>query len=222
MVSVRAGSRLGPLLCCAALGLAPLLPWAAQAQEAPAASSAPQAKPAVKPKKPPARKKPPATPAAAVTPQPPPPLVLPDPPLPVQQASQIGMTSCVPLLGQMSKSVLTANYNIQAGWNRQDPANHIFQSVAILNSPANVPPDGLAAIVAAPMPRGCEGVTLQVFPLAGSCALAEKNILASGKKLGTLLKGSILLDAQGHRLFLVPGFSNTCIAVAVDTVFGTP
>lgn len=158
-------------------------------------------------------------PAAAA----PAPIVLPEPPTPVAQARQIGLAQCAPVLDKMARETLTSSYDVQSGWNREQPGEHVFQSVAVLNRPGNVPPDGLAALVAAPLAGGgCDGVALQVFPLAGDCQAAQKLILNGGKTLASMLNARIMLDAAGKRLFLLPGFANTCIAIAVDSTFGVP
>ena len=193
----------------------------AGAQEAPA-PAAPKKAPPVRKAKPAPRK--PAKPAAAQpAAAPPPPVVLPDPPTPVVQVREIGLTQCADVVDRMARQTLTSNYNVQSGWNRAAPTRHVFQSVAILNNPQSTPQDGLAALVATPTPDGsCDGVALQVFPLAGDCATAQKIIQASGSTATPILNARILFDRQGRRLFLVPGFGKTCIAVAVDSAFGTP
>lgn len=165
-----------------------------------------------------AEKRPPAPPVAAA-----PPPVLPDPPTPVTEALGVGLGQCAPILDKMGRETLTAAYGVQSSWSREQPERHVFQSVAVLNSPGNVPPDGFAALVAAPLAGGgCDGVALQVFPLAGDCQAAQKILLAGGKTIGEILNARIMLDAAGKRLFLLPGFNKTCIAIAVDSSFGVP
>jgi hypothetical protein len=200
---------------------------APEGQTAPveATTPPPDAEPAKKSKaKPPAKVERPRRPDAAKKIPPPAvatPIVLPNPPLPVAQARQLGLAGCAPMLDSMARESLTTTYDVQSGWSPDAPANHVFQSVAVLNRPGNVPPDGLAALIAAPLAAGaCDGVILQVFPLAGDCAGAQKLLLAGGgKTLGPLLNARIMLDANQRRLFLLPGYAHTCIAVAVDSRF---
>lgn len=150
-------------------------------------------------------------------------LALPVPPVPVRQAQDIGLLKCVAVLNRMSQRTLTSSYDVQSGWSRTDPARHIFQSVAALSRSGNVPANGMVALVAAPVESGsCDGVAVQMFPLAGDCQSAQKLILRNGKTIGPLLNTRIMRDAAGNRLFLLPGFDNTCIAVAVDTFVGAP
>jgi len=149
-------------------------------------------------------------------------VVLPDPPLPVSQALSLGMTNCVPALAAMARDTLTAHYDVQSGWHRTDPARHVFQTVAGVSAPANNPPDSFAALIAAPVSAGgCDGVSIQVLPLAGTCQTARKVIETGGKSLGGLLGSQIMLDAAGKRIILLPGAANTCIAISVDSRFGT-
>jgi hypothetical protein len=224
-----------PKILCAVVAVAAIV-WpcsvfaevaAPEEQAAPAEATppSPDAEPAkkskAKPRAKPERPRPPdaakkiAPPAVAA------PIVLPDPPLPVVQARQLGLAGCAPMLDSMARESLTTTYDVQSGWSPDAPANHVFQSVAVLNRPGNVPPDGLAALIAAPLAAGaCDGVIVQVFPLAGDCAGAQKLLLSGGgKTLGPLLNARIMLDANQRRLFLLPGYANTCIAVAVDSRF---
>ena len=154
------------------------------------------------------------------TPKPPPPFILPDPPTPVRQAQDVGLGQCAPVLDLMSRQALTGPYDVQSAWSAGDPSHHVFQSIAALRNPANTPPDGFAALIAAPAEGRCDGVVVQVFPLAGDCQSAQNVMLQTGKQLGPMLGTRLMLDAKGNRIILVPGFANTCIAISVDTRFG--
>jgi hypothetical protein len=152
-----------------------------------------------------------------------PPVILPEPPTPVRQVGELGLTPCIGVVDKMARETLTSQYDVQSGWNRLAPSQHIFQSVAVLNRPQSSPPDGLAAIVAAPTPGGsCDGVAMQVFPIAGDCQSAQKVLIARGSGTTPILNARIMIDSGGRRVFLLPGFANTCIAVAVDSTFGEP
>jgi hypothetical protein len=149
------------------------------------------------------------------------PVVLAEPPVPVQQIRQLGLTQCIGVVDRMSRETLNRTYDTQAGWNREAPTGHVFQSVVVLNSPQNTPRDGLAAIIAAPTPGGsCDGVALQVFPLASDCPSVRKLMEQEGSTSRPILDTQIMTDRNGKRLFLLPGAGKTCVAVAVDSTFG--
>jgi hypothetical protein len=121
----------------------------------------------------------------------------------------------------MARATLSGRYEVQSGWNRQAPGKHVFQSVAVLNRPQTTPPDAVTALIAAPTGGGsCDGVTLQVFPLASTCEAAQRVIEAGGSVSTPMLNAKIMFDRNNKRIFLLPGFANTCIAVAVDSTFG--
>ncbi len=193
-----------------AAGTVCLIPAIAQSQSA--------QKPAKKARAP-AKKQ--VAPAPAATP--PEPVVLPEPPLPVQQAQKLGLTQCTSIVDQMSRGALNNKYNVQSGWNREAPTQHVFQSVAIIDRPEVTPANGLAAIIAAPTPGGaCDGVAVQVFPLAGDCASIQTYMKSLGSSPIPILNTQIMIDRNGKRVFLLPGVNKTCIAVSVDSTFGAP
>ena len=161
-------------------------------------------------------------PAPKPVPPAPAPLVLPSPPTPVIDMAEAGVTQCVPMFDQMSRQVLTRAYKAQSGWSKADPSRHVFASIAALSSPGNTPSDGIAALIAAPREAGCDGVTIQIFPLAGDCPSAAKVMLQSGSTMTPLMNTRVLTDNAGHRIILMPGSANTCVAVSVDTLFGDP
>lgn len=200
------------LLALAAVGLGPFPPVPAVAQDQPAPKPARKSKPAAKQ---------PAKPAAKPAPAPPAPVALPEPPLPTQQIRQFGPTPCAGLVDQMARGTLTNKYDVQSGWSRQAPAQHVFQSVAVIERPEVKPANGLAAIIATPTPLGsCDGVTVQVFPLASDCATAQGYMRSAGSTAIPILGTQIMIDRDGKRVFLLPGVNKTCIAVSVDSSFG--
>lgn len=202
----------GCLLLALVVGGAGTLPPApALAQEQPGQKPAHKGKPVKKPA------------AAKPAPAPPAPVVLPEPPLPTQQARNLGLTQCSGLVDQMSRGALNAKYDVQSGWNRQAPAQHVFQSVAIIDRPEVTPANGLAAIIATPTPSGsCDGVTVQIFPLASDCATAQNYMRTTGASPTPILNTQIMIDRAGKRIFLLPGVNKTCIAVSIDSSFGSP
>jgi hypothetical protein len=155
----------------------------------------------------------PAEPAA--TPHP-----LPAIPIPVEHVQNAGIGQCKDIVGQMSREVLTSQYDAQSGWNLKDPPNHVFQSVAGVVYPRNTPPNALAALIAAPMgPEHCDGVAVQVYPLAQPCDKVQNFLSADTKPLATLMNIRVVLDAHKKRLFLLPGLGKSCIAISVVSYF---
>ena len=182
-----------------------------------AQAQTPPAKPAVKP---PARSNPPRPAPAAAPAQPP---RLPDPPIPVAQARDAGLGQCAPTLDAMARQTLTQPYDVQSGWARADAGRHVFQSVAAMSNPANKPADGFAALIAAPVTAGgCDGVAVEVFPLAGDCQSAAAFMIKGGQTATPLMNARIMIGAAGARTILLPGAANTCVAISVNTRFEAP
>lgn len=158
--------------------------------------------------------------AAPAKPVPPPPPALPDPPIPSQHLAQAGIGQCIPGTTQVAQGALAAPSNAQSTWNQVAPTQHVFQSVVGIKNSRNNPPGGMVAIIAAPLPNDkCDVVAMEVYPLAGSCAEVQR-VMAKGGEVETALEDiKVITDVQKRRLFLMPGFGNTCVAVSVNSFF---
>ncbi len=134
----------------------------------------------------------------------------------------MGLNQCAPLLDKMVSEKVTGQTDHISGWSPQNPSQHLFQSVYAVTHEGN-PPDAIAAVIAAPTTAGvCDGAAVQVFPLGQDCASVQKAVENGGRLTGMLLNSRIMADANGARLFLLPGFNNTCIIVAVDSYLQAP
>ncbi len=195
----------------AALALLATVPAQAQAPAPAPARRPPAAAPAA-----PAPGAPrPGTPQAAAVP------ALPEPPIPTQHAVQAGLGRCVPAVDQLARMALGSPYNAQSTWNQTAPADHVFQSVAGVKNPKNNPPGGMVAMVVAPVTaETCDAVAVEVYPLAGSCADVQKLMMKGGEIETALEDVKVITDPQKRRLFLMPGASNTCVAVSVNSFYG--
>ena len=144
-------------------------------------------------------------------------------PDPVTHAKEAGLEACAPMLDKMSKEVFRGPYAVQSGWNIKDPTNHVFQSVAGLRNSANKPPNALAALIAAPNPtRDCDGVAVQVYPVAAPCSVVQDAAQKGGQQLAVLEGVRVILDARKTRLFLLPGVGPNCVVVSVVSYFSAP
>lgn len=167
-------------------------------------------------------KQPPISPPVAATPvQPVVAPTLPDPPIPAQHLVQAGIEQCKTGVDQVSRQALNAPYNAQSVWSQVDPTHHVFQSVAGVKNPKNAPPSGMVAIIAAPLaPEKCDTVAVEIYPLAKSCPEVQK-MLARGGEVETSLEDiKVITDLQKRRVFLMPAFNDTCVAVTVNSFFG--
>ena len=143
-------------------------------------------------------------------------------PLPVQQVEEIGLTQCSSIVEQMSQAGLQGSFQSQSGWHGKDPAKHLFQSVAILQRPDVSPGNGLVAMVASPTNKtGCDGALVQVFPLSGNCETAELKMTENGAVHTPIANIKMMVTSSGDRMFLLPGANDTCVAVSVDSFFGS-
>jgi hypothetical protein len=144
-------------------------------------------------------------------------------PLPVQHVTQLGIQPCIGVMDKMARGNLNQHYEAQSAWNKDAPAEHVFQSVVVMHTPQGMPQDVLVALTATPTPNGaCDGVTVQVFPLAVDCQSVKKQMENNGSTSRPIINALVVFDKNGQRIFLLPGMANTCIAVAVDSTYGVP
>jgi hypothetical protein len=146
---------------------------------------------------------------------------LPEPPIPVQHLARAGIPQCQNNVDALARRALTTTYNAQSMWNVNDPAHHVFQSVAGVHNPKNAPPSGMVAIIAAPLaPEKCDTVAVEVFPLAKNCADIQRLMTKGGEVETGLEDIKIITGTDQRRVFLMPGFGNTCVAVTVNSLYG--
>lgn len=120
----------------------------------------------------------------------------------------------------MTANSIGGPYAQSSMWHTADTNKHIFQTVAGVSLPSN-PPDALTALITAPLAGNvCDGVAVQVIPLATDCANAE-NLVKNGRGgLAMMLRNTrVMLDANQDRLMLLPGANNTCVVVSVKSYF---
>ena len=142
---------------------------------------------------------------------------------PAAHAKNAGLGVCEGMLDKMSREIFRGPHAVQSGWNIKDPPNHVFQSVAGLRNASNKPPNALAALIAAPNPvRDCDGVAVQVYPLAIPCAAVQETAQKGGETIANLEGVRVVLDARKARLFFLPGGGATCVVVSVTSYFSAP
>ena len=142
-------------------------------------------------------------------------------PTPAQEAAQHGLAQCGRIIDRMAgQTILTPNYTQSSLWHAADPGKHVFQSIAGLSMP-NAPPDTFVSLIAAPVAPGvCDGVAMQVIPLAVDCAAAETAVRGTGgQTIFPLRNSKVMLDSNRDRMMLLPGANNTCIALSVKSYF---
>jgi hypothetical protein len=185
------------------------LPWSAATKPAIIAQkpASPTAKDSDKPTKPVA---PPAAPAADFQ--------------TMEQLQKAGVKRCLQLAQAVGQATMigTSEYAAASTWHSKQPDNRF--SVSMIGQkfgPGNqAMSNGISGIFSTPTADGkCDAAALQIIPTAEPCSKTQAQILEKGKSLGTLAGVPILQNAANAQVMLIPGVNNSCVLVALSTVY---
>ena len=192
-------------ISAAAILAAGSLAFTALAETKPAAkAAAPAAAPAA------------ATPAAA-------PAKLPDLQT-MEQLSKAGVKHCLQLAQAVGQATMagTSEYGAASTWHSKQPDNRFSVSMIgqKFNSADNTIGNGVSGVFSTPTTDGkCDAAALQIIPTSEPCSKTQAQILEKGKSLGNLAGVHILQNAANAQIMLIPATNNSCVLVALSTVY---
>ena len=78
----------------------------------------------------------------------------------------------------------------------------------------------VSGVFSAPTADGkCDAAALQIIPTSEPCAKTQALILQKGKALGNLAGVPLLRNAANAQILLIPAANNSCVLVALRTVY---
>lgn len=134
-------------------------------------------------------------------------------------ARQAGIKACkdvFPTLG----AVMAADsaYRTATFWNQKEADKHATASLAGLGfSHPDLKGAGAGVIYAAPVGKGCEGLSVRIVPVPGTCPAFIATLQDDVAQREDLIGVELLILKSGVRVMALPASDSTCLAVT--TVF---
>jgi hypothetical protein len=115
-----------------------------------------------------------------------------------------------------SAAVIDTTHAAISSWGTAAPNDNLFLSIVGLSYPSKTTPSAAAVVLAAPLgPKKCEGMTVQIYPLASSCSATQALLIRDGRTIATLHDLPVVETKSGMREVLIPTAGGGCVVVAV-------
>jgi hypothetical protein len=142
----------------------------------------------------------------------------------MEQLQKAGVKRCLQLAQAVGQATMvgTSEYAAASTWHSTQPDNRFSVSMIgqKFGANQNAMANGVSGVFSAPTADGkCDAAALQIIPTGETCAKTQAQILEKGKSLGNLAGVPILQNAANAQVMLLPGANNTCVLVALSTVY---
>ena len=142
----------------------------------------------------------------------------------MEQLSKAGVKRCLQIAQAVGQATMlgTKEYAAASTWNSKQPDNRF--SVSMIGQKFNSADasivNGVSGVFSSPTSEGkCDAAAIQIIPSSDSCAKTQAQILEKGKALGNLAGVPIFQNAANAQVMLIPAANNTCVLVALSTVY---
>jgi hypothetical protein len=142
----------------------------------------------------------------------------------MEQLQKAGVKRCLQLAQAVGQATMvgTSEYAAASTWHSTQPDNRFSVSMIgqRFGTNQNSMTNGISGIFSTPTADGrCDAAAVQIIPTGEPCAKTQAQILEKGKSLGNLAGVPILQNAANAQVMLLPAANNTCVLVALSTVY---
>ncbi len=142
----------------------------------------------------------------------------------LEQLSKAGVKHCLQIAQAVGQATMagTSEYGAASTWHSKQPDNRFSVSMIgqKFNSADNTISNGVSGVFSSPTQDGkCDAAAVQIIPTSEPCSKTQAQILEKGKSLGTLAGVAILQNAANAQIMLIPAVNNSCVLVALSTVY---
>ena len=142
----------------------------------------------------------------------------------MEQLQKAGVKRCLSLAQAVGQATMvgTSEYAAASTWHSKQPDQRF--SVSMIGQkfgPGDASiSNGVSGVFSSPTAEGrCDAAALQIIPSSEPCAKTQAQILEKGKSLGNLAGVPLFQNAANAQVMLIPAAHNTCVLVALSTVF---
>ena len=142
----------------------------------------------------------------------------------MDQLQKAGVKHCLQLAQAVGQATMvgTSEYAAASTWHSKQPDNRFSVSMIgqKFNSADASIQNGVSGVFSTPTADGkCDAAALQIIPTSEPCSKSQAMILEKGKSLGNLAGVPILQNAANAQIMLIPAANNSCVLVALSTVY---
>ena len=142
----------------------------------------------------------------------------------MEQLQKAGIKHCLQLAQAVGQATMvgTSEYAAASTWHSKQPDNRFSVSMIgqKFNSADASIQNGVSGVFSAPTADGkCDAAAVQIIPTSEPCSKSQALILEKGKSLGNPAGVPILQNAANAQIMLIPAANNSCVLVALSTVY---
>lgn len=142
----------------------------------------------------------------------------------MDQLQKAGVKRCLQLAQAVGQATMvgTSEYAAASTWHSKQPdqrfsVSMIGQKFGAGDSTIH---NGVSGVFSSPTAEGkCDAAAVQIIPTSEPCSKTQAQILEKGKSLGNLAGVPLLQNAASAQVMLIPAANNTCVLVALSTVY---
>jgi hypothetical protein len=142
----------------------------------------------------------------------------------MDQLQKAGVKRCLQLAQAVGQATMvgTSEYAAASTWHSKQPDSRF--SVSMIGQKFgpgdNTIANGVSGVFSTPTAEGrCDAAALQIIPTSEPCSKTQTQILEKGKSLGNLAGVPLMQNAANAQVMLIPAPNNTCVLVALSTVY---
>lgn len=142
----------------------------------------------------------------------------------MEQLQKAGIKRCLQLAQAVGQATMvgTSEYAAASTWHSKQPDQRFSVSMIgqKFSGADTTISNGVSGVFSAPTAEGrCDAAALQIIPTSEPCSKTQAQILEKGKSLGNLAGVPLLQNAASAQVLLIPAANNTCVLVALSTVY---
>lgn len=142
----------------------------------------------------------------------------------MDQLQKAGVKRCLQLAQAVGQATMvgTSEYAAASTWHSKQPdqrfsVSMIGQKFGAGDSTIH---NGVSGVFSSPTAEGkCDAAAVQIIPTSEPCSKTQAQILEKGKSLGNLAGVPLLQNAASAQVMLIPAANNSCVLVALSTVY---
>jgi hypothetical protein len=142
---------------------------------------------------------------------------------PLGEAQKNGVTTCLPMLTDLSRLSITGPHTSVTSWNREAPNERMFTALSFSSSTDANAARFVSVISATPTAKGhCDGADVRIEASKQSCDDIARDMQKQKVPKPETMNGALLYpaNAAGQRLVLMSAAASGCVVITTGGYYG--